>query len=199
MNHRALPDHVSAIILASQSPRRKELLGQLDLPFEVRTQDVDESFPATFRPEAAAVYIAEKKARSFLNKLHTELLIAADTLVAVKGEIFGKPKDRDDAVRMLQQLSGNVHEVITGVALLHQKKIYSFFEKTLVYFKQLTDEQVAYYIDTYQPYDKAGAYGIQEWIGMIGVEKIEGSYNNVVGLPTARLYHEIENFLQNFR
>lgn len=199
MNHRALPERVSAIILASQSPRRKELLGQLDLPFEVRTQDVDESFPATFRPEAAAVYIAEKKAHSFLDKLHSELLIAADTLVAINGEIFGKPKDRDDAVRMLRLLSGNVHEVITGVALLHQKKIYSFFEKTLVYFKQLTDEQIAYYIDTYQPYDKAGAYGIQEWIGMVGVEKIEGSYNNVVGLPTARLYHEIDNFLQNFR
>lgn len=198
MNHSAHPDRVP-MILASQSPRRRELLSQLDLPFEVRTLDVDESFPRTFRPEAAAVYIAEKKANAFLDKIQFELLISADTLVSIRDEILGKPKDRDDAIRMLQLLSGNVHEVITGVALLHQKKIYSFFEKTLVYFRQLTEEQISYYIDTYQPYDKAGAYGIQEWIGMIAVEKIEGSYTNVVGLPTARLYHEMDNFLQNFR
>lgn len=198
MDHNALLKPVS-IILASQSPRRKELLKQLDLPFEIRTQDVDESFPSNFRPEAAAVYIAEKKANSFLETIDTELLIAADTLVAIGDEIFGKPKDSDDAFRMLRLLSGNVHEVITGVALLHQKKIYSFFEKTLVYFKHLSDEEISYYINTYQPFDKAGAYGIQEWIGMVGVERIDGSYNNVVGLPTARLYHEIRNFLQNFR
>lgn len=198
MNHSTALDRVT-IILASQSPRRKELLKQLDLPFEVRTKDIDESFPSNFRPEAAAVYIAEKKANSFLDPLDKELLIAADTLVAIDQEIFGKPKDSDDAFRMLRLLSGNVHEVITGVALLHQKKIYSFFEKTLVYFKHLTDEEIAYYIETYQPFDKAGAYGIQEWIGMVGVERIEGSYNNVVGLPTARLYHELHTFLQNFR
>src|SRR5690554_2540014 len=182
MNHSTVLSRIP-IILASQSPRRKELLKQLDLPFEVRTKDIDESFPSTFRPEAAAVYIAEKKANSFLNQLDKELLIAADTLVSIHEEILGKPKDSDDAFRMLRLLSGNVHEVITGVALLHQKKIYSFFEKTLVYFKDLTDEEITYYIKTYQPFDKAGAYGIQEWIRMIGVERIEGSYTNVVGLP----------------
>jgi len=198
MNHSTVLSRIP-IILASQSPRRKELLKQLDLPFEVRTKDIDESFPSTFRPEAAAVYIAEKKANSFLNQLDNELLIAADTLVSIHEEILGKPKDSDDAFRMLRLLSGNVHEVITGVALLHQKKIYSFFEKTLVYFKDLTDEEITYYIKTYQPFDKAGAYGIQEWIGMIGVERIEGSYTNVVGLPTARLHHELHTFLQNFR
>lgn len=198
MDNKALLNRVP-IILASQSPRRKELLQQLDLPFEIRTKEVDESFPSNFRPEAAAVYIAEKKANSFLDTLDTELLIAADTLVALGDEIFGKPKDSIDAFRMLGSLSGNVHEVITGVALLHQKKIYSFFEKTLVYFRELSDEEISYYIDTYQPFDKAGAYGIQEWIGMVGVERIDGSYNNVVGLPTARLYHEMRNFLQNFR
>jgi len=198
MNHSTVLSRIP-IILASQSPRRKELLKQLDLPFEVRTKDIDESFPSTFRPEAAAVYIAEKKANSFLNQLDKELLIAADTLVSIHEEILGKPKDSDDAFRMLRLLSGNVHEVITGVALLHQKKIYSFFEKTLVYFKDLTDEEITYYIKTYQPFDKAGAYGIQEWIGMIGVERIEGSYTNVVGLPTARLHHELHTFLQNFR
>src|SRR5690606_831469 len=122
-----------------------------------------------------------------------------DTLVSIHEEILGKPKDSDDAFRMLRLLSGNVHEVITGVALLHHKKIYSFFEKTLVYFKDLTEEEITYYIKTYQPFDKAGAYGIQEWIGMIGVERIEGSYTNVVGLPTARLHHELHTFLQNFR
>lgn len=198
MNHSTVLSRIP-IILASQSPRRKELLKQLDLPFEVRTKDIDESFPSTFRPEAAAVYIAEKKANSFLNQLDKELLIAADTLVSIHEEILGKPKDSEDAFRMLRLLSGNVHEVITGVALLHQKKIYSFFEKTLVYFKDLTDEEITYYIKTYQPFDKAGAYGIQEWIGMIGVERIEGSYTNVVGLPTARLHHELHTFLQNFR
>ena len=198
MTHSTLLDRV-AIILASQSPRRKELLKQLDLPFEIRTKDIDESFPSTFRPEAAAVYIAEKKANSFIGQLDKELLIAADTLVAIGEDIFGKPKDKDDAFRMLRLLSENVHEVITGVALLHQKKIYSFYEKTLVYFRHLSDEEIAYYIETYRPFDKAGAYGIQEWIGMVGVERIDGSYNNVVGLPTARLYHEIHNFLQNFR
>jgi len=198
MNHSTVLSRIP-IILASQSPRRKELLKQLDLPFEVRTKDIDESFPSTFRPEAAAVYIAEKKANSFLNQLDKELLIAADTLVSIHEEILGKPKDSDDAFRMLRLLSGNVHEVITGVALLHHKKIYSFFEKTLVYFKDLTEEEITYYIKTYQPFDKAGAYGIQEWIGMIGVERIEGSYTNVVGLPTARLHHELHTFLQNFR
>ena len=183
-------------ILATNSPRRKELLEQLGLAFELRTKDVDESYPMSFRPEAVAVYIAEKKANSFLNSIKDELLIAADTVVAIGEDIFGKPADEQDAKRMLQRLSGKNHEVITGVALLFKGKIYSFFEKTTVYFKELTQVEIDYYIENYRPYDKAGSYGIQEWIGLIGVYKIEGSYNNVVGLPTARLYHEIGSFLQ---
>lgn len=184
------------IILATNSPRRKELLSQLGIDFELRTKDVDESYPVSFRPEAVAVYIAEKKANSFLNAIKDELLIAADTVVAIGDEIFGKPVDEQDAKRMLQHLSGKNHEVITGVALLFKGKIYSFFEKTTVYFKELSEMEIDYYIQHYRPYDKAGSYGIQEWIGLIGVYKIEGSYNNVVGLPTSRLYHEIGSFLQ---
>lgn len=186
------------VILASNSPRRKELLGQLRIDFEVKAKDIDESYPKSFRPEAVAVYIAEKKANSFVNHITSELLIAADTVVAIDDEIFGKPTDHQEARKMLQRLSARSHEVITGVALLHQGKIFSFFEKTIVYFRELTELEIEYYITNYQPFDKAGAYGIQEWIGMVGVEKIEGSYTNVVGLPTARVYHEIKSFLQNF-
>src|SRR5690606_27499024 len=133
---------------------------------------------------------------SFLDTLGNELLIAADTIVAVDDEILGKPKDSQEARLMLQKLSGKSHEVITGVALLHLGKIYSFFEKTIVHFKELTNSEIEYYISEYKPFDKAGSYGIQEWIGMIGVLKIEGSYTNVVGLPTERLYHAIGSFLQ---
>lgn len=183
------------IILATNSPRRKELLTQLGIPFEVKSKEIDESYPKSFRPEAVAVYIAEKKANSFLENLTDELLIAADTIVSVEDEIFGKPKDTHEAKMMLRKLSGKPHEVITGVALLYMQKIYSFYEKTTVYFKELTDAEIEYYIQECQPFDKAGAYGIQEWIGMIGVTGIEGSYSNVVGLPTARLYHEIGSFL----
>lgn len=183
------------IILATNSPRRKELLTQLGIPFEVRSKEIDESYPKSFRPEAVAVYIAEKKANSFLESLKDELLIAADTIVSVEDEIFGKPKDAHEAKMMLRKLSGKPHEVITGVALLYMQKIYSFYEKTTVHFKELTNAEIEYYIKEYQPFDKAGAYGIQEWIGMVGVTGIEGSYNNVVGLPTARLYHEIGSFL----
>ncbi len=183
------------IILATNSPRRKELLTQLGIPFEVKSKEIDESYPKSFRPEAVAVFIAEKKANSFLETLKDELLIAADTIVSIKDEIFGKPKDHIEAIKMLHKLSGKAHEVITGVALLYNQKIYSFYEKTTVHFKELTNAEIEYYINEYKPFDKAGAYGIQEWIGMVGVTGIEGSYSNVVGLPTARLYHEIGSFL----
>ncbi|HUH18684.1 Maf family protein [Albibacterium sp.] len=183
------------IILATNSPRRKELLTQLGIPFEVKSKEIDESYPKSFRPEAVAVFIAEKKANSFLETLKDELLIAADTIVSIEDEIFGKPKDHTEAIKMLHKLSGKAHVVITGVALLYNQKIYSFYEKTTVHFKELTNAEIEYYINEYKPFDKAGAYGIQEWIGMVGVTGIEGSYSNVVGLPTARLYHEIGSFL----
>src|SRR5690606_18715477 len=183
------------IILATNSPRRKELLTQLGIPFEVKSKEIDESYPKSFRPEAVAVFIAEKKANSFLETLKDELLIAADTIVSIEDEIFGKPKDHTEAIKMLHKLSGKAHEVITGVALLYNQKIYSFYEKTTVHFKELTNAEIEYYVNEYKPFDKAGSYGIQEWIGMVGVTGIEGSYSNVVGLPTARLYHEIGSFL----
>jgi len=183
------------IILATNSPRRRELLKQLGLSFEVKAKEIDESYPTSFRPEAVAVYIAEKKANSFSDSISDELLIAADTIVAIDDQIFGKPANTDEAKRMLQKLSGRSHEVITGVALLYGGKIYSFFEKTIVYFRELANSEIEHYIETYKPFDKAGSYGIQEWIGLVAVERIEGSYNNVVGLPTARLYHEIGSFL----
>jgi len=184
------------IILATNSPRRKELLTQLGIPFEVKSKEIDESYPKSFRPEAVAVYIAEKKANSFLEILTDELLIAADTIVSVEDEIFGKPKDTNEAITMLRKLSGKPHEVITGVALLYQQKIYSFFEKTTVHFKELTNAEIEYYIRDYQPFDKAGAYGIQEWIGHVGIHHIEGSYPNVVGLPVERVYTEILTLLK---
>jgi len=182
------------IILATNSPRRKELLTQLGIPFEVKAKEIDESYPKSFRPEAVAVYIAEKKANSFLEILADELLIAADTIVSIEDEIFGKPKDTNEAIMMLRKLSGKPHEVITGVALLYQQKIYSFYEKTTVYFKELTTEEIEYYIQEYKPFDKAGAYGIQEWIGMVAIDRIVGSYFNVVGLPVHRVYEELVNW-----
>src|SRR5690606_21371869 len=145
------------IVLATNSPRRKELLKQLGIQFETRSKEVDESFPKSFRPEAVAVYIAEKKANSFFESVNGEFLIAADTVVTIDDEIFGKPKDDAQAKAMLRKLSGRDHEVITGVALLYLGKIYSFYEKTTVYFKELTDSEIEYYIKEYQPFDKAGS------------------------------------------
>ncbi|MBL7104643.1 MAG: septum formation protein Maf [Bacteroidales bacterium] len=185
------------IILASQSPRRQQLIKELGLDFEVIPVDIEESYPAKLKKKDIAIYISELKAKSFdFDKLCKNcLIITADTIVLQDGQILPKPKDFNDAVRILQTLSGNVHEVITGVSLRTKNKLKSFHSITKVYFKNLTPEEIHYYIEHYKPYDKAGAYGIQEWIGYIGIERIEGSYFNVVGLPVQRLYSELLNFL----
>ena len=172
-------------ILASNSPRRKELLAGLGLDFEVRVIDgIDESYPASLPAADVAQYIAEKKAAAYKPSLKAdELIITADTVVIVGDDILGKPKDEADAVRMLRAISGRAHQVTTGVCLLTSGKQRSFSVTTDVTFKLLTDDEIHHYIKNYHPFDKAGAYGIQEWIGYIGVTGLNGSYYNVMGLP----------------
>lgn len=184
------------IILASNSPRRKELLAGLGLPFEVRVLNgIDESFPSSLPVSDVALYIAGKKADAYrVNMSSDELIITADTIVIVGDEILGKPHDEADAVRMLREISGRTHQVTTGVCLIAEGWERRFSVTTNVTFKTLSDEEIHYYIDHYHPYDKAGAYGIQEWIGYIGVTGLNGSYYNVMGLPVQRIYealHEI--------
>ena len=184
------------ILLASASPRRKFLLEQTGLSFTVVKGEVDEDYPEGMAPEEVAVYLSEKKADHFEGELKDRdtLLITADTLVLAEGRILGKPMDYDDALSMLQSLSGRMHTVITGVTLRSLEKSHTFISTTRVFFKPLSAEEIHYYLDRFRPFDKAGAYGIQEWIGYIGIERIEGSYFNVMGLPVQRLYHELENF-----
>ncbi|MCL2413917.1 MAG: Maf family protein [Bacteroidales bacterium] len=177
------------LILASQSPRRQALLKAMDLDFQVMVKSVDETFPKDIPVEKTAEYLAEKKADAFhFSELpKNAILITCDTTVIVDNQILGKAETPDEAVIMLKKLSGRKHAVITGVCIktATEKKLFS--ETTFVHFKHLTDEQIQYYVGTYKPFDKAGAYGIQEWIGMIGISRIEGCYYNVMGLPTARL------------
>ncbi len=181
------------VILASNSPRRKELLGGLGVPFEVRTlQGIDESYPDTLWGEEIPIHISGKKVEAYKRTMaDDELIITADTIVYDNGQVLGKPKDREDAVRMLRQLSGHAHEVITGVSIVTKEKTTQFASTSKVFFAPLTDEEIAYYVDNYHPFDKAGAYGIQEWIGLVAVIRIEGSYFNVMGLPVQRLYTEL--------
>ena len=178
------------LILASNSPRRKELLAGLGLPFEVRVlQDIDESYPDSLPVSEVALYIAGKKANAYRAVVKAdELIITADTVVIVGDEILGKPVDEADAVRMLRLLSGRTHQVTTGVCLLTATSEHRFAVTTDVTFKSLSDEEINYYVDTYKPFDKAGAYGIQEWIGYVGVTCLHGSYYNVMGLPVQRIY-----------
>ncbi|MCU4164805.1 Maf family nucleotide pyrophosphatase [Carboxylicivirga caseinilyticus] len=185
------------LILASQSPRRQELVKHLDIPFEVVIkEDVEEVYPLDLKPHDVPVFLAELKAKPYEDDINNYpwILVTADTIVLCENEILGKPTDKADAIRMLQMLSGKSHEVITGVCLSSNTRKHTFSVSTKVFFKQLTEEEITYYIDTYKPYDKAGAYGIQEWIGMVGIEKIEGSYFNVVGLPVQALYNELLKF-----
>jgi len=184
------------IILASASPRRQELLGLMGIDFVKRLKPVEEVFPQELKPEEAARFLCEKKAMAFDDSeiAWNELIITADTIVCLDDEILNKPENRKHAIEMLQKLSGKKHQVITGVALRSRKKLKSFTVSTNVSFKKLTDEEIIFYVDNFRPFDKAGAYGIQEWIGFIGITAIDGSYYNVVGLPTARLYDELANF-----
>jgi len=186
------------IILASRSPRRQELMSELGLKFEIVTRDYDESFPDGLSGNEIALYVAKAKASVFKNEVaENEIVIAADTIVWCNNEVLGKPVDKTDAIRILKEISGNTHEVITGVSLLSSKKQITFSVATKVTFEVLSDEEIDYYIDNYNPYDKAGAYGIQEWIGITACSRIEGSYFNVVGLPVQRLYKELQEFAQD--
>ena len=182
------------VVLASQSPRRRELLAGLGVAFEVMVlPDVDESYPDDLPVIEIAEYIAKKKADAYQLE-PDELLITADTIVVSGQEVLGKPCDREDACRMLRLLSGRTHQVITGVSLCTTHRQRSFSVTTDVTFKQLTEEEITYYVNHCQPYDKAGAYGIQEWIGYIGCTGLNGSYFNVMGLPVQRIYQELSVF-----
>jgi septum formation protein len=184
------------IILASNSPRRKELLSGIDVDYEVHTlSDIDESYPDDLPKEEVAEFLSRKKANAYLESLEENaLLITADTLVVLHGKILGKPLNKEDAKNMLHELSGQTHFVITGVCLTSKQKQVSFSDKTYVTFGDLTDQEIEYYVEKYNPLDKAGAYGVQEWIGYVGVEKIEGLYFNVMGLPIFKLYRELKQF-----
>ena len=184
------------IILASNSPRRKELLAGLGVDYEVRTlPDVDESYPETLQGADIPLFISKIKADAYKTLLQPdELMITADTIVWMDGMVLGKPRNRFGAIEMLRQLSGHTHQVFTGVTITTATRQHSFSVGTEVRFANLTDEEIVYYVDTYQPMDKAGADGVQEWIGYIGVENISGSYFNVMGLPVQRLYTELKKF-----
>ncbi|MDH5827984.1 Maf family nucleotide pyrophosphatase [Sphingobacterium faecium] len=181
------------IILGSQSPRRSQLLSELGLKFEVIVRETDEVVDALLKPIDVVRSIAEKKAAAFLNDFEHALIITADTIVVTLGQdILGKPKNKEEAFKVLKMLSGTVHEVITAVCILNNQTLTTFSESTEVEFYPLSDEEINFYIDEFQPMDKAGSYGIQEWIGRIGIKSIKGEYTNVVGLPTARLYQELK-------
>ena len=185
------------IILASNSPRRRELLAGLDLDFRVEVkQDIDESFPLSLSAEETAEYLACKKAEAYKGDIADEdIVITADTVVILDGQVLGKPADLDDARQMLRMLSGKTHKVITGCCLTTPYTQRHFSVTTLVTFDNLTDYQINYYVNKYRPTDKAGAYGIQEWIGYVGVTKLEGSYFNVMGLPVQRINTELQKLL----
>lgn len=183
-----------SIVLASNSPRRKELMSGLGIDYVVKTlPDVDESYPEDLRGEAIPLFIAREKAEAYRSMIAPdELLITADTIVWLDNEALGKPAGREEAIRMLHSLSGKTHQVITGVCLTTCQWQKSFTSVTEVRFAKLTDEEIEYYVDAYSPMDKAGSYGVQEWIGFVGVESIAGSFYNVMGLPIQKLYGELK-------
>ena len=181
------------VILASGSPRRRELMAGLGVNYEVRMlPDVDESYPDTLQGEEIPLYIAKEKADAYIPMMQPdELIITADTIVWLDGKVLGKPRDREDALQMLRTMSGRTHEVFTGVCITTTNWQRSFTAQTEVRFATLSEDEIIYYVDNFKPMDKAGAYGVQEWIGFIGVENISGSYYNIMGLPVQRLYREL--------
>jgi septum formation protein len=183
---------MSEIILASQSPRRKQLLEWAEVDFEIIVEPTDETYPNDLTTEEVAVHIARQKALAIQPRARNKTIIAADTIVVLGEEIIGKPKDRTDAINILKKLSGNHHKVITGVVVLKGEKDVSFADVTDVEFHSLTDGQIAFYVDRYKPYDKAGAYAIQEWIGVIGIKKVVGDFYNVMGLPVSRVVKTLQ-------
>lgn len=184
------------IILASQSPRRKQLLEWAEVPFEVLVQETDESYPPNLTPGEIAIHIAKNKALAIKNSTKISIpILAADTIVVLQNEIINKPKNREDAIGILIKLSGKKHQVITGVVILHNEKEIAFADVTEVEFHTLTTSQLAFYVDKYKPYDKAGAYAIQEWIGVVGIKSINGDFYNVMGLPVSRVVDIINNLV----
>ncbi len=180
------------IILASGSPRRQQFFRDLGIPFEIRSRPVNEDFPDQLGPSEIPVYLAELKAAAFINEVAPEeLLITSDTIVWHRNSCLGKPKDTDEAIRMLQQLSGDTHQVITAVCFTTAREQKTIHCRTEVTFRELTREEIEYYVSRYSPMDKAGGYGIQEWIGLIGIVGIKGSYFNVMGLPTHLVYQTL--------
>jgi septum formation protein len=182
---------IPKIILASKSPRRQELLRQMDVDFSIVLKEVDESYPEHLTPEEVAVYIAKKKAEAYDDHINDEAVLTADTIVCIDGLILGKPENNAHAIEMLQRLSGRVHKVITGVCILYKQEYNLFHDVSEVFFRKLTDEEIITYVEKYQPMDKAGSYGIQEWVGITAIQRIEGSYTNVVGLPTEKVYQQL--------
>lgn len=179
------------IILASNSPRRKQFLKDLGLTFTVKPANVNEAYPSHLKGKDIALYIAQQKASVFNNLEANELVITCDTIVWIDDVALGKPENSADAKQMLQQLSGKTHEVISAVCIKSNQKEQLFYDVTEVSFNTLSPSDIAYYVETFQPFDKAGSYGIQEWIGLVGIEKINGSYTNVVGMPMEKLYKEL--------
>lgn len=184
------------IILGSASPRRQELLRGIDIPFEVISKDVDESFPPSMTGVGIPMYLAEKKANAFSEMITDDtMVITADTIVLLEGKVLGKPADKESAKKMLNQLSGKTHQVITGVCITTKMRRRTFHTVSEVRFAHLNEVEINYYLEHYAPYDKAGSYGVQEWIGFIAVEQITGSYFNVMGLPIQRLYNELKRWV----
>ena len=180
------------LILASASPRRQQLMKDAGFTFEVWLKNVEEKYPQELHWENVPEYLSKVKASAFREELKAEeVLITADTVVCIHDRILGKPADRKEAISMLQELSGNRHLVVTGVSVTTRTEQLSFSSRTDVFFKRLSNEEIEFYVDTYKPFDKAGAYGIQEWIGYIGIERIEGSFYNVMGLPIQKLYETL--------
>jgi septum formation protein len=192
------PLHVlqQPILLATQSPRRKQLMQEAGFQFRAKATHVDESFPSTMPVEAIAEFLAQKKATAARDWIENEeIILAADSVVLLKNKVFEKPQSVDDAHRMLSELSGQVHRVITGVCFANRDRMHSFSSTTSVHFEDLSPEEIEFYVRRYQPFDKAGSYGVQEWLGHCKVKRLEGSFTNVMGLPMYEVYHELGEFL----
>lgn len=184
------------IILGSKSPRRQQLLKELGLDFIIITYDTDENYASELKKEEIPIFLSQKKASAYSQELKDEknLIITCDTIVWINNKALNKPESKTEAIAMLNELSDNIHQVYTGVTLSTKNKSVSFYEETNVFFKKLTDEEINFYIDKFQPYDKAGSYGVQEWMGYVGMKRIEGCFFNVMGLPLSKLYSELEKF-----
>lgn len=184
------------LILASKSPRRSQLLEMAGIPFVIKTKEVEESYPDELHSAEVAPYLARKKAMAVRDFLESDedIILTADSVVILDDVIYGKPKDRADAIHILQKLSGQMHEVVTGCCLLSNSKERVFSGLSQVYFEDISQEEIEYYVDHYQPFDKAGAYAIQEWLGLSKIKRIEGTYPNIMGLPLDLVYHELQQF-----